>query len=143
MSGNVWNDDISAPQTSLFELVTFSPFFLSPEITVPSVVCSTGTVTLDVDPLATNITWQLSPSSLFTTSSGSGKTANIVRATGANGLGKITYTFQMPSGETFTAFKDFNVGPPISYISFTVYRSDGVLAYPPHQRHPKPVDFCR
>lgn len=83
---------------------------------------------MDVASEATNITWQLTPASLFTTSTGSGKTANIVSASGAIGVGKITYTFQMPSGETFTAYKDFNVGPPISYIDFTVYRSDGVLA---------------
>ena len=79
---------------------------------VPSYICSTGTATLDVDPLASNITWQLTPSSLFATSSGTGKTANIVTAAGAIGTGNIQYTFQMPSGESFTSNKDILIGTP-------------------------------
>jgi len=104
---------IVAPQTSYFDYVRVKQFFLAPEITVPSLICSSGTATMDVDPLATNITWQLTPSSLFTTSNGVTHTANITRASGANGLGKITYTFNMPSGESFTADKEFWVGVPI------------------------------
>ena len=118
---------VITPQTSYFDYVRVKQFFLAPVITSPNSICSTGIATMDVDPLATNISWQLTPSYLFTTSTGSGKTVNIVSASGAIGVGKITYTFQI-SGETFTAYKDFNVGPPISYIDFTVYRSDGVLA---------------
>jgi hypothetical protein len=101
------------PVSMQVDYVKIKQFFLAPEITCPSIICSTGTATMDVDPLATNITWQLTPSYLFTVSSGNGSTANIVRVSGANGAGKITYSFQMPSGETFTAQKDIWVGPPI------------------------------
>lgn len=43
------------PQASYFDYVRVKQFFLAPEITVPSYICSTGTASLDVDPLATNI----------------------------------------------------------------------------------------
>ena len=110
---------INTPQTSSFHWVKVREFFLAPEITLSSnIICSTGTASMNVDPAATNITWQLTPSYLFTVSSGNGSTANIVRASGANGAGKITYSFQMPSGETFTAQKDISVGAPLlSYIT--------------------------
>jgi len=99
-----------APQTSYFDYVRVKQFFLAPVITGPNCICSTGVETLDVVAEAKNIIWQLTPASLFTTSTGIGKTANIIRASGAIGVGKITYTFQMPSGETFTSFKDIYVG---------------------------------
>ncbi|MBW6534430.1 MAG: family 16 glycosylhydrolase [Mariniphaga sp.] len=63
VAGNV-NFPIT-PQTSMFDWVTYKKFFLAPEITCPNLICSSGTATLDVDSEATNITWQLSPSSLF------------------------------------------------------------------------------
>lgn len=95
------------PQTTYFDWVKVRQFFLAPEITCPDSITSEATATLDVDPLASQITWQLSPAELFTTSKGTGKTASIVRAVHTNGPAKITYTFQMPSGETFTAEKTF------------------------------------
>lgn len=101
---------ITVPQTSNFHWVKVREFFLSPAITAPKYICSNGTATLDVDPLASNITWQLTPSSLFTTASGTGKIANVVRAAGAVGTGTLTYTFQMPSGESFTSSKEISVG---------------------------------
>ncbi len=84
---------------------------------------------MDVDPAATNITWALSPGYLFSgATTGSGATANIV-ASSNQGKGKITYTFNMPSGETFTAEKEIWIkGPDASETSFDVYRSDGVRA---------------
>lgn len=109
---------IISPQTSYFDYVRVKQFFLAPEITCPSVICTTGTATMDVASEATNISWQLTPSSLFTNASGRGSTANIVASNGANGFGKITYSFQMSIGETFTAEKIFWVGiPPIPEIS--------------------------
>jgi len=101
---------INTPQTSNFHWVKVREFFLAPIITGPKYICSTATETLDVDPLASDITWQLTPSNLFTTSSGTGKIANISRAAGASGTGTLTYTFQMPSGETFTCNKAITVG---------------------------------
>lgn len=113
---------IDVPQTTYVDYVSVKKFFATPKITLnSSVICTAGTATMDVATEASNITWQLTPTSLFTTSSGTEKVANIVKAPGAQGLGKITYTFQMPSGETFTAAKDFWVGTPQnSKISATV-----------------------
>jgi len=102
----------TAPQTSSFDYVKVRKFFLAPEITINNISCLASTATMDVDPAATNITWQLTPSTLFTTLSGIGNVANIAKASGASGIGKITYSFQMPGGETFTAEKDVWVGAP-------------------------------
>jgi hypothetical protein len=98
------------PQTSYFDYIKVKQFFLAPEITCPTSIVSSGIAKLDVDSMASGITWQLTPPALFTISSGTGETANIVRATDANGLGKITYTFNMPGGEIFTAEKKIHVG---------------------------------
>ena len=105
----------SLPATMEVDYVRVKQFFLAPEITLSSnIICTSGTATMDVDLAATNITWQLAPSNLFSgTATGSGTTANIIRASGANGLGKITYTFKMPSGETFTAEKEICLGSPV------------------------------
>ena len=110
---NILGQEISpvAPQTSYFDYVKVREFFLAPEITSPSLICSTGTATLDVDTAATNIRWALTPSTLFVTSNGTEATAAIVKSSVTNGLGTITYSFQMPSGETFTASKDIWMGP--------------------------------
>ena len=101
------------PQTTYFDWVKVKRFFLSPEITCPNIICSTGTATLDVDTLASNITWQISPSYSVTTSSGSGLTANLTAASTYSGEATITYSFEMPSGETFEAEKTFWVKPSI------------------------------
>jgi len=113
---------IVAPQTSSFDYVKVKQFFLAPEITFSNnLICYSGTATIDVDAAATNITWQLTPSNLFTTASGSGKVATMTRASGVNGQGKITYSFQMPSGETFTAEKNIYVGSlPTPYIPTSI-----------------------
>lgn len=95
------------PQTSFFDWVKVRQFFLAPEITSPDSITLQGTATMHVDALATNISWQLSPAELFITSSGTEKKATISRINNSNGPGKITYTFQMPSGETYTAEKSF------------------------------------
>lgn len=99
---------LKAPQTSLFDWVTVREFFLAPEIDCPPEVARQATATLDADSLATNITWKLIPSTLFTKSEGIGKSVTITRAVNSKGPGKIIYTFSMPSGETFSAEKDFN-----------------------------------
>ncbi len=100
------------PQTSFFDYVKVKKFFLAPEITCPGHICSSGIALLDVYHEAKNVTWQLSPSNLFSTTSGSSLTANITTKSGASGLGTIPFTFKMPSEEEFTAQKSFWVGPP-------------------------------
>lgn len=105
---------VIAPQTTYFNYVRVKQFFLAPEITISTeVICTSGTATMDVAAEATNVTWQLSPSNMFSATSGNGKVATITRTSGANGKGKITYTFQMPSGETFTAEKEILVGTQV------------------------------
>ena len=114
-----------------FHWVRVKDFFLAPEITVPDLICSTGIATMDVDTAATNITWQLTPSYLFTASSGTGTTANIVRIAGASGLGTVTYSFQMPSGEYFTGAKNFWVGvPEDSYLDLNANMAGNNLLMP-------------
>ena len=99
--------DPITPQTSYFDWVKVREFFLAPEITCPNVITSEATATMDVDSLASQIAWQLTPAELFTASEGKGKKATITRVDNSNGPGKITYTFQMPSGEVFTSEKTF------------------------------------
>ncbi len=115
---------IITPQTSNFHWVKVREFFLAPEITCPNVICSSDTAIMDVDPDATNITWQLSPTNLFSDTTGTGKTASISVNPSASGRGKITYSFDMPSGNTFESFeaeKAFWVGDPLpSDISLVV-----------------------
>lgn len=104
------------PQTSYFEWVKVQQYFKPATIACPNVICTSGTAIMDVDQDANNITWVISPSNLFSgNTSGTGKTASMTAATGVSGLGKITYTFKMPSvisGEFFTVEKTFWVGKP-------------------------------
>jgi hypothetical protein len=113
-------NNIDVPVTSVFHWVRAKEFFLAPEISCPPVICSSGTAARDVDSSADSITWSLTPTTLFSgNKTGNGKNASITAATGASGQGKITYTFKMPSGETFTAEKTFWVGVPApEYIDF-------------------------
>jgi beta-glucanase (GH16 family) len=113
-------DNIDVPQTSYFNWVKVKEFFLAPEITCPTVICSADTAAMDVDPSADSITWSLMPTNLFSgTKTGTGKNAIITAAYGASGEGKIIYSFKMPSGEYFTAEKSFTVGVPNpAYIDF-------------------------
>lgn len=97
-----------APQTSRFDWVRVKEFFLAPEISCPSLIAQQAMATLDVDSRANNITWKLTPASIFTKSEGNGKTAIITRTNNSKGAGRISYTFQMPSGENFSVEKDFN-----------------------------------
>ncbi len=119
-------DDIVAPQTSKFHWVKVKQFFLAPEITIPQMVCSGSPeiATLDVDQQASNISWTLSPSNWFSTNSGYGKTANINSIYNGIGTGTatITYTFQMPSEETFTKSVNFWVSDE---YDFDVYCEGG------------------
>lgn len=95
------------PQTSYFDGVKVRQFFLAPQIICPDAITSNATAILDVDSLATRITWKLTPAERFTTSEGTGITAFVVRSGKLNGPGQITYTFLMPSGEVFTSEKTF------------------------------------
>ncbi len=107
------NNSIVHPQTTLFDCFSFREFFDTPEITLSSIsICTTGTSILDVDDRATNITWILSHTALFTGATlGTGTNATI-NASSSNGEATITYSFEMPSGETFSADKNFWVGVP-------------------------------
>lgn len=124
---------ITCPQTSSFDYVKAKQFFLAPEITLSSnIICSTAPATLDVDPLATNITWQLTPSNLFSgATSGTGKVVNITASPSYHGKGKITYSFNISTDianpkQTYTAEKEIWInGPDASEVSFDVYKSDG------------------
>src|SRR5690606_23103365 len=86
----------------------------TPEIICPKTICTSDTAFLDVDSLATNVTWRISQPILFTgPTMGSGKKIPINIASGASGEGTIIFKFKMPSGEYFTATKTFWAGNPI------------------------------
>lgn len=110
-------DNIEVPVASTFNWVRAKKFFLAPEITVPNLICTQENAILDVASEAYDFSWVLSPSNLFSGSkTGTGKTATITPASNVGSLGTITYTFKMPSGEsyeTFTAEKTFWVGKPV------------------------------
>jgi hypothetical protein len=97
------------PVSMEVEYVKVSQYFLAPRIDCPEIVYSDGIATLDVDSLATGISWHLSPDSLFAESRGLGTLAEIVAAPDMRGQAKITYTFKMPSGEEFNAAHEFKV----------------------------------
>ena len=97
------------PVSMEVEYVKVKQYFLSPVIECPDVIYTEGTAILDVDSLATNIKWQLSPAHLFAHSSGTGKLANIIALPDAKREASVKYTFQMPSGEEFSASHEFIV----------------------------------
>lgn len=113
---NVLGQEINPiyPQTSFFDWVKVKRFFATPEIICPKTICTSDTAFLDVDSLATNVTWRISQPILFTgPTMGSGKKIPINIASGASGEGTIIFKFKMPSGEYFTATKTFWAGNPI------------------------------
>jgi hypothetical protein len=97
------------PVSMEVEYVKVKQFFLAPEIECPDVIFTEGTAIIDVDTLATNISWQLSPANLFVKSSGIGKLANIIALPDDKREASIKYTFHMPSGEKFSATHSFVV----------------------------------
>ncbi|MCF6333949.1 MAG: family 16 glycosylhydrolase [Draconibacterium sp.] len=121
---------VVTPQTSYFEKVSVKRFFATPVITCPGLICSTETATLAVDTPATNITWSLSPGYLFSGAiTGSGTSATIIPSSSNHGLGKISFSFDMPSGESYSVKKDIRInGPGYDDISFFVCNSDGSTA---------------
>lgn len=143
LSQQIWNYNnnspgygIVTPQTSVFHWVRYKEFFLSPEITLSSnIICSSGTASMNVDLAASNITWALTPSTLFNgATAGIGKIANITASPTSQGKGKITYSFNMSNDisnpkEIYTATKDIWIkGPDPSEMTFDVYKSNGVRA---------------
>ncbi len=100
------------PAAMEVDYVEVKQFFLTPEIDCPDFICSTQTITLDADPNAENVRWDLTPASLFETASGTGGSALIKAANGARGEGNITFSFEMQSGETYSIGKSFWLGKP-------------------------------
>jgi len=108
------NDDYSVvtSQTSYFDWVKVQQYFEPPVITLSSdVICTSGSAALDVGSEATNITWSLSPASLFSgPTSGTGTNASF-SVSSSNGEGEITYSFKM-GVDSFDIDKSFYVGNP-------------------------------
>lgn len=106
-------DDL--PVSMEVEYVKVSQYFLAPVIDCPEVVYSAASATLDVDSMATDISWQLLPENLFKNPSGSGKSAEIKAVSDAHGKASLTYIFKMPSGENFSATSEFllETGTPV------------------------------
>lgn len=97
---------IETPQTSRFHWVRVREFFPAPVIESPEEIRESAMAVLDVDPSATDITWELVPEQLFSgPTQGKGRKAEITPASGFHGKGKIYFRFKMPSGETYYADK--------------------------------------
>jgi hypothetical protein len=111
------------------DYVKVSQYFLSPVIDCPTVILSEAKATLDVDSMASDITWQLTPAGLFAKPNGKGKIAVIAKNRGAQGEASITYNFKMPSGEVFTATHEFVVKETTSIVE-TDTGSKDLLIFP-------------
>jgi hypothetical protein len=90
-------------------------------ISGPNLLCTTSTYTLANVPGGSSVTWQATPSYLFSTSSGSGSSASPVRGSG-KGLAKLTFTVNAPCG-TFKVYRNFWAGPPGASASTLIYPS--------------------
>lgn len=75
-------------------------------LTGPSLICTSGTFTLNNAP-ATTISWSVSPSNLVSPSSGTGATANVSLVSNGNS----TITFSVGCGNPATFAMDFHTGP--------------------------------
>ncbi|HMP98454.1 MAG TPA: hypothetical protein PKC24_01650, partial [Cyclobacteriaceae bacterium] len=78
---------------SVSRALTFQP--PNPQVSGPEVICSNGSFTLTNAPVGSSITWQVSPSNFFTSSSGSGATANLqLQSSSVSGGAIITFNIQ-------------------------------------------------
>lgn len=85
-------------------------YSLKPKISGPGTVCYSGEFTLEHSFANAPVTWQVTPSNLFTTSSGTGKTAVLTTSSFSTGTGTITFTQTTCTG-TLTASKTFSLLP--------------------------------
>ncbi|MCH7403084.1 hypothetical protein ACFOUP_04080 [Belliella kenyensis] len=82
------------------------------EISGSDQLCSTNSYTVLNSPLDATITWTATPSNLFSTSTGTGKIANLSPATASSsGTGTLTFTFTQ-NGESWYVSKNITVGSP-------------------------------
>ncbi len=106
-------DRIITPQTSEFNWVRVRQFFLAPEINYFRESGSTKAgATLDVDSLAQNIRWYVSPKEFFKGPTfGNGKEALFLFSEENKGEAAITFIFGMPDGKFYQAKKIFFTKP--------------------------------
>lgn len=102
-------DRIVTPQTSEFHWVRVREFFLAPAIYYSHEPGSTkATATLDVDSLAQNIRWYVSPQNFFKgNTSGKGKEASFSFSEQNSGEAEITFIFGMPDDKYYEVKKAF------------------------------------
>jgi hypothetical protein len=90
------------------DYVKVKQYFKAPEISCPDTIISSAVAILDVDPRASGISWSVVPAEYFPgAAEGLGSTASLVPQGDHRGKGKISWTFRMPSGESFTTEKEF------------------------------------
>src|SRR5690606_2372499 len=83
---------IVTPQTTRFHWIRVREFFPAPKIYCPDDIYETVTATLDIDTVATDITWELAPEKLFSGSTnGKGTKVSISPASGFHGLAKLYF----------------------------------------------------
>ncbi len=111
------NSDIAGHETELLpavmeiDYVRVKQFFKAPLIVCPDTLSAVSVAFLDADPRVTEVTWSVRPQALFTGRTSGTGTAAVLRTNGGQpGSGSILWTFRMPSGEQFSAEKDFLTG---------------------------------
>lgn len=94
--------DFAYTVTGSFGKEVWKYFLPALSITGPAIVCSGNNIfTLNNSPGGTTISWQATPSNLFTGSSGTGSSATLRAANSTvSGLGTITFTINTPCGDT-------------------------------------------
>ncbi len=101
----------SLPATLEVDYVRIRQFFKAPEILCPDTLDAAGVALLDADPRASDLTWKVTPAYLFDgESSGPGRAALLLPSAKFRGHCRIVWTYRMPSGEQFSAEKDFLTG---------------------------------
>jgi len=128
-------DDL--PESMAVEYVKVSQYFLAPQIDCPEIIYSSGKAKLDVDSMATNHSWHLSPDSLFRKIQGTGTLAEINAKPGMSGKATITWWFNMPSGEKFSVVDTFMLDKETSVKSLSSNKKEGSEKL---LIHPNPAD---
>ncbi len=113
--------NIYSPYKSATITINYGP------VTGSDVLCTSGSsYAINNVPSGYNVSWNVTPSSSFQTSSGTGTSALLTPETWANGIGNITFSFNI-GGTTYDYSKSFEMNPPLySDVDLALYTSGGI-----------------
>ena len=116
-----------SPQNVIFAYTTLANEPLPNEIIGSQIVCTGGTTfTLPTVSPSSTVTWQATPSNLFTVSSGNGSiaTLNAINST-VNGQGTLTFTVSNPCSNPIILSKSIVVNKPTPVITAQLVSGPG------------------